>query len=252
MNFFELLKELEEHHSFFEYELDDNSQTIWFTTIKGLDLYINYDCYSNNEPLFMTNNEMNDAIGRKIKIKGLDHVDEMFDVDREEIICKLNEKGIAFEYAYMKLKERIQEEFRSFFEHGQYVKYPELNAASRPCVDNKDLDNWIKKPSMGAVDTGYYNLGIVLNIPKQCFDEENPWPLYQYIDGMVLGTYRNVEEVRRAIPREYIKEGVYKCGNTIIKFPNPYFNKDYRLPYSDDPYLYNGMFNAYTRNKQTK
>lgn len=251
MNFSEFLKDNEEYCKFLDNQLDDvcQTQTIWLTTIKTIDLYINYDCYFNNEPLFMTFDEINDAISRKIKIKDADSVDEMFDVDREEIICKLNGKGIAFEYAYMKLKERIQKEFRSFFEHGQYIKYKELYMASRQCYNNEQLNIFIKKYNMGAVDTGYHNLGIILNIPSQCFDKENPWPLYQYADGMVLGTYMDVEVVRRVIPREYIKEGVYKSGNTIIKFPNPYFNKDYRLPYSDDEYLYNGVFNAHNRNR---
>ena len=232
-----------------EMEEDDDGYTIWLTTIRSIGLYINYDCYSNNEPLFMTYDEIKDAISRKIKIKDVDEVEQIFDEDRDEIICKLNEKGIAFEYAYMKLNERVQEEFRSFFEHGQYTKYAYLTMTSRRCTSNAALNRLIKGYNKGAQDTGYHNLGIVLNIPRQCFDTANPWPLYKYTDSMTLGTYMNVEEVRKVIPREYIKEGVYKCGKNIIKFSNPYFNKDYILHHSDDKNLYDGESNKHYRNR---
>ena len=223
----------------------NEEEETWFTTIKPLVLYINFEHFKNHEPLLVTTEELY----KSTKIKGAAEVDELFSENRDECIKRLNENGIAVELLCMKLKERVLAELTSYFEHGQYTKYQELNRASRPCLTPRILNSLIKNHNMGAADLGYHNLGFILKIPSKCFDREDPIPLYKYTESMIIGTYMGIEELHRVIPREYIKEGIYRCGDEIIRFPNPYYDKDYRLPHSDDSFLYEGVFNSHGKKR---
>ena len=225
--------------------LEETEEETWFTTINSLVLYINFDHFTNHEPLLVTYDELN----KSGKIKDAVKVDELFSENKDECINRLNEKGIAVELLYMKLKERVLEELISYFEYGQFTRYKELNRASRPCPNNTILNHYLKSFNMGAADTGYHNLGFVLKIPNECFDKDDPIPLYKYTESMKMGTYMGIEELNRAIQREYIKEGIYRCGDEIIRFPNPYYDKDYRLPHSDDSFLYEGVFNGHGKKR---